>query len=163
MVKKSLGFLFLAVFLIFLFHDVSVAGSIKYTVGGHAAAMSEKLLDRVVDLSVAKDYEALQKLLNSGLVIMLKKDVKVEVLDTKLFSGKVKIRPFGTNLELWTVIDAIKEIRYKSNRNEKNSCFNFNFTFLDSSLLFICFLRRNHKPFKKGIRTQDRNVTTSCN
>ena len=108
MVKKKLGFLFLGAFLIFLSHDVSVAGPIKYTVGGHAAAVSEKFLDKVVDLSVAKDYEALQKLLDSGLVIILKKGIKVDVVDTKLFSGKVKIRPFGTNTELWTVIEAIE-------------------------------------------------------
>lgn len=108
MVKKRFGSLFLTAFLVFLFYDVSIAGPIKYTVGGHAAAVSEKLLDRVVDLSVAKDYEALQKLLDSGLVIILKKGIKVEVVDTKLFSGKVKIRPFGTNLELWTVIEAIE-------------------------------------------------------
>jgi len=108
MVKKYFGSLFLTAFLVFLFYDVSIAGPIKYTVGGHAAAVSEKLLDRVVDLSVAKDYEALQKLLDSGLVIILKKGIKVEVVDTKLFSGKVKIRPFGTNLELWTVIEAIE-------------------------------------------------------
>jgi hypothetical protein len=93
---------------VLLFFGVSVAGPIKYTVGGHAAALSESLLDRVVNLSVAKDYEALQKLLDSGLVIILKKGVKVEVMDTKLFSGKVKIRPFGTNLELWTVMEAIE-------------------------------------------------------
>lgn len=108
MVKKHFGSLFLTAFLVFLFYGASVAGPIKYTVGGHAAAVSEKLLDRVVDLSVAKDYEALQKLLDSGLVIILKKGMKVEVVDTKLFSGKVKIRPFGTNLELWTVIEAIE-------------------------------------------------------
>jgi len=95
-------------FLVFLFCSASIAGPIKHTVGGHAAAVSEKLLDRVVDLSVAKDYEALQKLLDSGLVIILKKGIKIDVLDTKLFSGKVKIRPFGTNLELWTVIEAIE-------------------------------------------------------
>ena len=108
MAKKHFYILFLTAFLVLLFCGVSVAGPIKYTVGGHAAAVSEKLLDRVVDLSVAKDYEALQKLLDSGLVIILKKGIKVEVVDTKLFSGKVKIRPFGTNLELWTVMEAIE-------------------------------------------------------
>jgi len=108
MVKKQFGTFLLTAFLVFLFCCTSIAGPIKYTVGGHAAAVSEKLLDRVVDLSVAKDYEALQKLLDSDLVIILKKGIKVEVLDTKLFSGKVKIRPFGTNIELWTVIEGVQ-------------------------------------------------------
>lgn len=106
--KKHVAILFFISILAIAFCDASLAGPIKYTVGGHAAAVSEKLLDRVIDLSVAKDYEALQKLLDSGLVIILKKGIKVDVVDTKLFSGKIKIRPFGTNLELWTVIEAIE-------------------------------------------------------
>ena len=108
MAKKYFCILLLTAFLLFLLCGTSLAGPIKYTVGGHAAAVSEKLLDRVISLSIAKDYAALQKLLNSKLVIILKKGIKVEVVDTKLFSGKVKIRPFGTNLELWTVMEAIK-------------------------------------------------------
>jgi hypothetical protein len=106
--NKLFCILFLTAFLVFLVCVESFAGPIKYTVGGHAAALSEELLDRVVSLSVAKDYEALGKLLKSGLVIILKKGIKVEVVKTKLFSGKVKIRPFGSNLELWTVIEAIE-------------------------------------------------------
>lgn len=108
MAKKHFEILFLTSILVLLFFGVSFAGPIKHTVGGHAATLSEELLNRVVSLSVSKDYEALQKLLDSGLVIILKKNIKVEVVDTKFFSGKVKIRPFGTNLELWTVIEAIK-------------------------------------------------------
>ena len=108
MFNKKVQYLLLTSILMLIFCGASLAGPIKYTVGGHMAAVSEKLLDRVVDLSIAKDYDALQQLLDSGLVIILKKGIKVEVVDTKLFSGKVKIRPFGTNLELWTVMEAIE-------------------------------------------------------
>jgi len=108
MSNKKVQYLLLTSILMLIFCGPSLAGPIKYTVGGHMAAVSEKLLDRVVDLSIAKDYDALQQLLDSGLVIILKKGIKVEVVDTKLFSGKVKIRPFGTNLELWTVMEAIE-------------------------------------------------------
>jgi hypothetical protein len=106
--KKNVRILLLTSILILSFRGSSIAGPIRHTVGGHIAALSEKLLDRVIDLSIAKDYKALQELIDSGLVIILKKSIKVEVVDTKLFSGKVKIRPFGTNLELWTVIEAIE-------------------------------------------------------
>ncbi len=108
MSNKKVQYLLLTSILMLIFCGPSLAGPIRYTVGGHMAAVSEKLLDRVVDLSIAKDYAALQQLLDSGLVIILKKGIKVEVVDTKLFSGKVKIRPFGTNLELWTVMEAIE-------------------------------------------------------
>ena len=101
--------LFLIVFFVSLFYSVSIAGQIKYTVGGHTAAISENLLDKVVDLSISKDYEALQKLFDSGLVILLKSGIKVEVIELNLFSGTIKIRPFGMNLEIWTVREALKE------------------------------------------------------
>ncbi|MGD9730544.1 MAG: hypothetical protein AB7U45_00070 [Desulfamplus sp.] len=91
-----------------LFYGNTLAGTEKYTVGGHVAALTEALLDKAIDLSVAKDYQALQKLLDSKMVVILTKGLKVEILDTKIFSGKVKVRPFGTNIELWTVIEAIK-------------------------------------------------------
>jgi hypothetical protein len=95
-------------FLLFSFFSSSIAGPLKYTVGGHVAALTEELLDNVIRLSVANDQVALQQLLDSHLVIILKEGIKVEVLETKLLSGKVKIRPFGTNLELWTVLEALK-------------------------------------------------------
>ncbi|MBP7738997.1 MAG: hypothetical protein KA369_23705 [Spirochaetes bacterium] len=79
---------------------------IKYTVGGYMAATTEELLDRVTELSVAKDYDALQQLLNSGMVIALKDGVKVEIV--KMGFTVVKFRIFGTNTELWTVVEALK-------------------------------------------------------
>ncbi len=70
------------------------------------AATTEELLDRVTELSVAKDYDALQQLLNSGMVIALKDGVKVEIV--KMGFTVVKFRIFGTNTELWTVVEALK-------------------------------------------------------
>ena len=106
--KHRFVILLLTTLFIFYFFSISSAGPIKYTVGGHAAAVSEDVIDRVIDLSISKDYAALQQLIDSGLVIILKKGIKVEVVDTKIFSGKAKIRPFGTNITLWTVIEAIE-------------------------------------------------------
>jgi hypothetical protein len=108
MAKEAVKSIFFVSLFLMLFHGIVLAGEIKYTVGGHAASVSEELLDEAISLSVANDHQALQKLLESNLVIILKKGLKVEVVDTKLFSGKVKIRPYGTDIELWTVIEAIK-------------------------------------------------------
>jgi hypothetical protein len=41
------------------------------------------------------------------LVFELKEGLKVYVVDTKLFSGKVKIRPVGETVEVWTVLEAV--------------------------------------------------------
>jgi len=98
---------FLLVLFTFMLYCSAFSGNIRYTKGGYIAAITEDLLDKAIRLSVAGDDIALQKLLNSNLVIVLKKGIKVEVIDTKFFSGKAKIRPFGTNIELWTVIEAI--------------------------------------------------------
>lgn len=108
MMKKHMVTLIFISTLAIIFCNTLLAGPIRYTVGGYAAALTEDLLDRVVELSVAEDFEALQKILDSGYVIILKKGIKVDVVETKLLSGKVKIRPFGTNLELWTLLEAIE-------------------------------------------------------
>ena len=79
---------------------------IKYTVGGYFAAPTEELLDKVTELSIAKDYGALQQLMDAGLIIQLKSGLKVEVVKFKF--SVVKIRVWGTNDEFWTVVEAIK-------------------------------------------------------
>jgi len=50
---------------------------------------------------------ALQKLMDSNMVFMLKGGLKVYIVDTKIFSGKVKIRPAGQTVEVWTLIEAV--------------------------------------------------------
>ncbi len=79
---------------------------IKFTVGGYFAAPTEELLDKVTELSIAKDYEALQQLLDRGLIIQLKSGMKVEVVKMKF--SVVKFRFWGTNNEFWTVVEAVK-------------------------------------------------------
>lgn len=102
---KKIAFVF---FLSFVVCGIASTGPMKHTVGGYTATITEELLDKVISLSNANDIEALQKLFDSGAAIVLKKGIKVEVVETKLLSGKVKIRPVGMNIELWTVIEAIK-------------------------------------------------------
>ena len=104
--KRFIGMLMLVAILFLV--TSAMAGPIKYTVAGYPAAISENLLDKAIDYAVAGDRAAMQQLLNSGLVIMLKGGIKVEMVKLKLFRGRVKIRPFGTTLEVWTVIEAVK-------------------------------------------------------
>lgn len=45
--------------------------------------------------------------MDAGLVFSLKAGARVYVMKTKLFKGEVKIRPLGSTVEVWTVIEAI--------------------------------------------------------
>jgi len=87
-------------------NSTSTNGKIRYTVGGYAAAPTEEILDRVTELSISKDYSALQQLLDSGLIIQLKGGTRVEVVKKKF--AVVKLWIFGTNSEYWAVIEALK-------------------------------------------------------
>jgi antitoxin component YwqK of YwqJK toxin-antitoxin module len=79
------------------------------TKDGYLAAMSETLLDKATRIVDENDHEALQKLMDSKQVIMLKEGLEVYVVEEKMFSGKVKIRPKGEILEVWTVKEAISK------------------------------------------------------
>jgi hypothetical protein len=77
------------------------------TKSGYPAAMTESDLDKAIDCAVANDKVALAKLIESGRAIILRAGVVVYNEETKLFKGKVKIRPKGETFSLWTVIEAI--------------------------------------------------------
>lgn len=76
------------------------------TVDGYFVAASEKLLDNVMRSYVRQDTEAVMKLVNSGLVVMIKGGVPVHVEDVKL--GKVMIRLPGATVPVWTVQEAVR-------------------------------------------------------
>ena len=86
--------------------ELSSQRRIKYTVGGHIAATSEEILDKAIELSIAKDYAAFKQLMDSGLIIELKSGLKVEVIKSKF--SVVKLRVWGTNDEFWTVVEAVR-------------------------------------------------------
>lgn len=79
-----------------------------YTMEGYVAAINEKYLDDVIRYSIDKDYVAIQKLLKAGVVVEMKKGVKVFVVKTHLLSGKVEFRIPGYTDILWTVTEGIK-------------------------------------------------------
>jgi len=87
--------------------NFALAQDTRTTKSGYLASVSEELLDKAIDYAVAKDHAALQKLMDTNLVFMLKGGLKVYIVDTKIFSGKVKIRPAGETVEVWTLIEAV--------------------------------------------------------
>lgn len=74
---------------------------------GYLAAFTEELLDKAVGYAVERDEEALQQIMATGAVIVLKGGLRVSLVDTHFFGGKVKIRPRGSTLELWVPIEAV--------------------------------------------------------
>ena len=91
--------------------SVAVAyGQTTYvTKSGYLAAITEDALDKAIEYIVQKDNAALQQLMSTGMVFQLKAGIPVHVVDTKMFSGKVKIRPRGSTAEVWTLIEAIQK------------------------------------------------------
>jgi len=106
-VKKKVAAIFvIAVIVIFTSQSFAWRGVTKS--GGYAFALTEELLDKFIGLAVSKDKVAMQKMLDSGLVQILKGGVEVEVTKTKVFSGKVRFRPIGYTQEFWTTTEAIQ-------------------------------------------------------
>ena len=81
---------------------------VYYTKSGYLAATSEKLLNRVVALALSGHLEKFRKFVTSNpSVFPLKGGVKVFIEQTS-WPGKVKIRPYNTNITIWTVREAIE-------------------------------------------------------
>jgi hypothetical protein len=78
------------------------------TVSGYIASESEEMLDTAISYLAANDKEAFNKLVDSGSVIGLKGGLEVQIMETKTSKGKVKIRPIGETIEVWTVSEAVK-------------------------------------------------------
>jgi len=66
------------------------------------------MLDTAISYLAANDKEAFNKLVDSGSVIGLKGGLEVQIMETKTSKGKVKIRPIGETIEVWTVSEAVK-------------------------------------------------------
>lgn len=78
-----------------------------YTKGGYAAAISEKYLDDVIQYSIDNDLVALQKLIDAGVVVTMKKDVKIIIVKAHLL-GKVEFRLPGQTDVFWTVREGLR-------------------------------------------------------
>ena len=95
--------------ILMLFIGVSIAQAqeVRTVKAGYYASVSEAILDKAIDYATAKDYEALKKLIRANLIFTMKEGLKVYVVDEKFMSGKIKIRPVGHTVELWTVRGAL--------------------------------------------------------
>jgi hypothetical protein len=95
----------------FLFPSIIFAQSIPVyiTQQGYPAALTIEALDRFLDCQVAKDTVCMAKLVTSGEVILLKGAIEVYRVESKMFSGLVRIRPKGETFAFWTLIEAIKQ------------------------------------------------------
>ena len=78
----------------------------KITKGDDFAAITEDVYDRLMKLVEAKDRTAVDQLMKSGYVIVLKKGLEVQIMEHSW--GKIRIRLKGTNTEVWTAIEAVK-------------------------------------------------------
>lgn len=94
-------------FFIFIGSTCGLAQDTRTTKPGYFASISEELLDKAIEYVVAKDNVALQKLMDTKMVFMLKGGLQVYIVDSKIFKGKVKIRPVGEMFEVWTLIEAV--------------------------------------------------------
>jgi len=79
----------------------------KTTKKGYLAAISEDYFDKMSDLVAVKDYEAVQVLIDAGVVIWLKEGMKVQIVDST-WTGSIKIRLKGTVVEVWTYREAVE-------------------------------------------------------
>lgn len=91
-----------------LSNSEAVAQNACYTKDGYIAATSEKYLDNAIRYSVDKDAVALQKLMDAGVVVSMKPGIKVFVVDTHVFGGKLEFRVAGHTEVFWTMLEAIK-------------------------------------------------------
>ncbi len=76
------------------------------TVDGYAAAITEDYLDQVTRYSVDKDYQAIQRLMDAGVVIMLKGGVEVYTVDVGW--TVIEFRLKGDTQTWWTVREGLK-------------------------------------------------------
>lgn len=93
--------------LVLIVFQAVFAQEYKTTKDGYLAAISEEYLDKALDLINAKDYEALQKLIDRKVVFWLKEGLKVQIVD-RTWTGTIKIRPKGKLVEVWTFAEAVE-------------------------------------------------------
>lgn len=93
--------------LVFILFQAVFAQDYKTTKDSYIAAISEEYLDKALDLIIAKDYKALQKLIDKKVVFWLKEGLKVQIVD-RTWTGTIKIRPKGKLVEVWTFAEAVE-------------------------------------------------------
>jgi len=79
---------------------------VHYTKKNWAACFTKYDLDKVLEYQNNRDYDSIQKLLDSKRCLLLKEDLPVFVENVSI--GLIKVKPKGTPLELYMLREAIK-------------------------------------------------------
>ncbi len=83
-------------------------GTRTSTNDGYYASTSKALLEKTTTLVMQSDYRAVERLVNSGLVMELREGVEVVITNMNWSGGLIKIRAIGTLVEVWTYKEAVK-------------------------------------------------------
>lgn len=94
------------IIMILMTSTMAIAGPKCTTNGGYPATVSADLLEEAITYVSQGDKAALQQLLNTGYVIILKDGITVYRQDVT-WGGKVEIRLPGHRQTFWTVMEAI--------------------------------------------------------
>lgn len=81
------------------------------TKGNFFACVEREDFENLTSYIVAKDKQAAMSMLDNIRCIYLKPGIEVQIMDTAIFSGLVQIRPIGSELTLWTNIEATEEVK----------------------------------------------------
>lgn len=113
MLHKNIIIITFIFLFIFIGNNCGLAASddIWYTKSGYIASVSEELLDKAIGYVAVKDNAAFQKLLDTKSVFLLKGGLRVYEIERsftgKIKLGKIKVRPVGETIELWTLYEAL--------------------------------------------------------
>lgn len=97
----------ITLFIIGYFSNGDNLTTVYITQSGYMGASSEEVLDRFTEYSIHKDYEAIQQLMNNGMIVSIPSGKEAFVVKANFSTVKIRIK--GETSELWTVIEAIKE------------------------------------------------------
>jgi hypothetical protein len=95
------------VFLVFMFMGTVSAQPNCVTNDGYLAAASEELFETAMGYMFQKDFVALQRLVDSGLIVFMKEGVPVYREKVRVFKGRVAIRLPGSTGLIWTHTEAV--------------------------------------------------------
>jgi len=66
-------------------------------------AISQKVIEKVIDYLYVDDRAALMKLIVNGEALFLMENAYVYVVDHHVFKGITKVRPVGSTVEVWVL------------------------------------------------------------
>jgi len=115
MTKNRSQYLSILAFLLILASPLAAQSSRRVADDHRFGCKSEDYMHKLIGYAVDKDLEAFKQGLATGLLLgectLFKKGEEVFVVDTKIFSGLVKVRRKGKIEEYWTNTETLKRQR----------------------------------------------------